>query len=224
MATGFMARHCSGLWIALAALLAAPIAVPCARAADVTLVGVFGDKAAIVAIDGGAPRTIRVGQKLGAVTVIAVDKDRATVEVDGKRRVLVRGQTYSTSAGAPGRQAAVLAAGPGGHFIVEGQVNGVPVRFLVDTGATSVALPAGDATRLGIDYRKGRRGLSQTAAGPTPVFIVKFDTVRVGDIELQNVEGIVIEQGLSIALLGMSFLNRVEMRRESDTMTLIRRY
>ncbi len=195
-----------------------------ARAADVTLVGVFGDKAAIVAIGGGEPRTIKVGQKVGGVTVIAVDKDRATIEVDGKRRVLVRGQTYSTSAGAPGRQSAVLAAGTGGHFFTEGQVNGHPVRFLVDTGATSVALPAGDATRMGIDYRKGQRGLSQTAAGPTPVFIVKLDSVRVGDIELQNVDAIVIEQGLSIALLGMSFLNRVEMRRESGAMTLIRRY
>ncbi len=216
MATGFIRPYCSGLLLALAL---AP-----AYATDITLVGVFGDKAAVIAIDGGEPRTIKVGQKVGAVTVITVEKDRAIVEVEGKRRVLQRGQTYSTAAANPGRQTVVLAAGPGGHFLAEGQINGGPVRFLVDTGATTVALPASDATRLGIDYRKGRRGITQTAAGPTSVYIVKLDTVRVGGIELQNVDAIVIEHGLSVVLLGMSFLERVEMKRESGTMTLIRRF
>lgn len=215
MATGFMPRHFSGLALALAALPA--------LATDVTLVGVFGDKAAVITVDGGAPKTVKVGYRLGNVTVVAVEKDRATVEVDGKRRVLVRGQTYSTAA-ASGRQSAVLAAGPGGHFIAEGQVNGGAVRFLVDTGATAIALPGHEASRLGIDYRKGRRGVTQTAAGPATMYLVRLDTVRVGDIELQSVDAIVIEQGLGVALLGMTFLNRVEMKRDGSTMTLTRRF
>jgi len=215
-ATGFMARHCSGLLLALLA--------PATLVTEVILVGVFGDKAAVIAVDGGAPKTVKVGQKFGAVSVIAVEKDRATVEVDGKRRVLVRGQTYSTSASKAGRQSAVLAAGPGGHFVADGQVNGGSIRFLVDTGATAVSLPASDANRLGIEYRKGRRGVTQTAAGPAPIYIVKLDSVRVGGIELQNVDAIVIEQGLNVALLGMTFLNRVEMKRDGQTMTLTRRY
>jgi aspartyl protease family protein len=53
---------------------------------------------------------------------------------------------------------------------------------------------------------------------------VRLDRVRLGDIELAGVDGVVIEQGLDIALLGMSFLNRVEMKREGQTMTLIRRF
>lgn len=93
---------------------------PAAHAANITLTGVFGDKAAIIAVDGGEPRTIRVGQRIGNVTLIAVDKERATVEVDGKRRVLVRGQTYSTAANPPDKQSVVLSAGPGGHFIADG--------------------------------------------------------------------------------------------------------
>jgi len=204
--------------------LLAALAAAHAAAADVTLVGVFGDKAAVIAIDGRAPKTVKVGQKLGAVTVIAVDKDRATVEIEGRRRVLVRGQTYSTPGALSDRQTAVLAAGAGGHFLADGQINGGPVRFLVDTGATSIALPARDAERLGIDYRKGRRGLSQTAAGPATVFMVKLDSVRVGEIELQNVDAVVIERGLNMVLLGMSFLNRVEIKRDAATMTLIRRF
>lgn len=206
------------------ALLAAALVCAPAAALDLTLVGTFGDKAAILVLDGGEPRTVKVGQKIGGATLLAVERDRATVEVDGKRRVLLRGQTYSTAANPSGRQTAVLAAGPGGHFIVEGQVNGGAVRFLVDTGATAVALPAPDARRLGIDYLKGRRGITQTASGPAPAYLVRLDSVRVGAIELHEVDAIVIEQGLGIALLGMSFLNRVEMKREGQTLTLTRRF
>jgi len=191
--------------------------------AEVSLVGTFDTKAAILSIDGGAPRTLKVGQSAGGVTLIAVEKDRATVEVDGKRKVLQRGQTYSSGAGS-GAQSVTLAAGAGGHFMAQGQINGGAILFLVDTGATAIAIPASDAERLRIDYRKGRRGTTQTASGPAPVYVVTLDSVRVGGIEVQNVEAIVIEQGLTVALLGNTFLNRMEMRREGQTMTLIRRY
>lgn len=220
MATGFIARHFSRLLSTLAALV---IAGP-ALATDVTLIGVFGDKAAVIAIDGGEPRTVKVGQKLGALVLISVEKDRATIEVDGKRRVILRGQSYSASGAATGRQSVTLAAGPGGHFAADGQVNGGAVRFIVDTGATAIALPAADAKRLGIDYLKGRPAVTQTAAGPAPVYIVRLDSVRVGGIELHGVDAMVIEQGLSVALLGMTFLNRVDMRRDGATMTLTRRF
>jgi aspartyl protease family protein len=87
-----------------------------------------------------------------------------------------------------------------------------------------VALPASDAIRLGLDYRKGEVALTRTAAGVVPVYRVRFDSVRLGAIELSGVDGVVIEQGLDIALLGMSFLNRVEMKNEGQLMTLTRRY
>ena len=201
------------------ALLSAPPAV----AADVALIGTFEAKAAILSIDAGAPKTIKVGQAFGGVTVVSVEKDRVTVDIDGKRRTLVRGQTYSSS-GTSGAQNVTLLAGAGGHVLAEGMVNGGAVRFVVDTGATLVALPGSDASRLGIDYRKGEAGTIQTAAGPTPAYRVKLNTVRIGGIELNNVDGVVIENGLPVALLGMSFLNRVEMKQESGRMTMIRRY
>lgn len=193
-----------------------------ARAAEVSLVGTFGATAAILSIDGGPPKTVKAGQSYGGVTVVSVEQDRATVEVEGKRRALVRGQTYSS--GGSGPQSVTLAVGAGGHFIAEGQINGGAIRFVVDTGATVVAIPAADANRLRIDYRNGRRGMTQTAGGPTPAYLVTLARVRVGGIELQNVEAIVIEQGLNVALLGNSFLNRTDMRREGQTLTLTRRY
>jgi len=207
-------------FIALIALLASLQAA----AADIALIGVFAGKAAILSIDSGAPKTIKVGQTFGGVTVLMVENDSATVEIDGKRRVLVRGQTYSSSAGGSERQSVTLFAGAGGHMVADGQVNGGAVRFVVDTGATMVTLPGSDAARLRIDYRKGEAGTMQTAAGPTPAYRVKLDTVRVGGIELNNVDGVVIEKGLGVALLGMSFLNRVEMKQESGRMTMTRRY
>jgi len=211
-----MVRHS----IALLALLAgAP-----ASAADVSFVGTFDTKAAILSIDGGVPRTVKVGQSAGGVTLIAIEKDRATVEVDGKRKVLQRGQTHSSGATGSSAQSVTLAADADGHFIAEGLVNGSAIRFLVDTGATAIALPASEAERLRIDYRKGRLGTARTAGGPIITYSVTLDSVRLGSIELRNVEAIVIEHGLPVALLGNSFLSRMDMRREGQTMTLTRRY
>jgi len=195
-----------------------------AAAAEVSLIGTFGSTAAILSIDGGAPKTVKVGQSHGGVTLISVDNDRATIDRDGKRRVLVRGQTYSSSGAGSGPQSVTLAAGAGGHFMADGQINGGAIRFMVDTGASTVAIPAREAVRLRIDYKSGRRGTTQTAGGPTPMYIVRLDSVRIGSIELQSVDAMVIEQGLDISLLGNTFLNRMEMRREGQTMTLTRRY
>jgi aspartyl protease family protein len=195
-----------------------------AVAADVALIGLIGDKAAVLALDGGEPKTVKVGQKWSGVTVISVERGQGTVEIEGKQRVLMIGQHYRAAASASERQSVTLAADPRGHFVAEGAVNGNPVRFLVDTGATTVALPASEAQRLGLAYRKGQRGFTNTAGGVVAVYRVRFDTVKLGSIELAGVDGVVIEQGLDIALLGMSFLNRVEMKRDGQTMVLIRRF
>ena len=196
-----------------------------AWAADVALIGVLGEKAAVFAVDGGDPKTVRIGQKWNGITLMSVERGQATVEIDGKQRLLKIGQHYrSATAPSSDRQSVTLAADPRGHFVSQGSINGNPVRFLVDTGATTVALPAAEAQRLGIDYRKGQRGFTNTAGGVVPVYRVRFDSVKLGSIELAGVDGIVIEQGLDIALLGMSFLNRVEMKRDGQTMVLIRRF
>jgi aspartyl protease family protein len=215
MATGFMPTI-----IALLLFLA------CASAAgaDVALVGVIGDKAAVLALNGGDPKTVKIGQRWNGITVLSIDKDRATIELDGRRRVLQQGQHYRSAAPSSERAQAVLAAGPGGHFMADALVNGNSVRFLVDTGATMIALPAHDAARMRIDYRKGQPGLMNTANGTAPVYRVTLDTVRLGEIELHSVDAVIFERGLDTALLGMSFLNRVEMKREGSTMTLTRRF
>ena len=110
-------------------------------------------------------------------------------------------------------------------FVAEGSVNGARMRFLVDTGATLVTLPAVDARRLGIDYRSGQQVVSQTANGRVIVYRVRLDSVALGTMTLNAVDAVVHESaGLEIALLGMSFLNRTEMRREGANLTLTKRY
>jgi aspartyl protease family protein len=216
MATGFMTRHCSAALLVLAAWPA--------HALEVSLIGTFGDKAAVLVIDGGPPRTVKVGRQAEGVTLIAVERDRAVIETDGKRRTLARGQHYHSATAADQRQSVTLAADTRGHFVAQGSINGGAVRFVVDTGATVIALPASDAVRLGLDYRKGEQALTKTAGGLVPVYRVRLNSVRLGNIELAGVEGVVIEQGLDIALLGMSFLTRVEMRQDGQVMTLTRRF
>ena len=225
MATGFMKRHSSGVAAALSAAAAILFAgLPCA--AEVSVVGVIGDNAAVLIIDGAEPCTVRVGQKLNGVTVIAVTKQGATLEFDGKRRALALGQHVRGEASAAGGAGSVtLAADARGHFVTDAQVNGAPIRFLVDTGATLISLPYSEARRLGIDTSKAPRGTAMTANGATLVFRVKLDTVRIGGVELHNVDALVLQgQGLDVALLGMSFLNRVEMLREGERLTLTKRF
>ena len=108
--------------------------------------------------------------------------------------------------------------------MVQGQINGGTVRMLLDTGATMIGISAADAIRLGIDYKRGQPGMVNTANGTAPVYRVILNTVKVGDIELNQVEALVQETGLPFALLGMSFLNRTEMRREGEQMTLTKRF
>jgi aspartyl protease family protein len=76
-----------------------------------------------------------------------------------------------------------------------------------------------------VNYLSGARSLTQTANGVVPVYAVKLDTLRVGDITVNNVDASIIEgDRLPIGLLGMSFLNRMEMKRDGTTLTLIRRF
>lgn len=195
-----------------------------ALAADVTLVGLIGAKA-IVVIDSGAPRTLAPGQKTAeGVVLLGTEKDAANFEINGKKRTLRMGQAYS-AAMRGGRQNVTLSADGRGHFVTTGSINGGSVRFLVDTGATLVALPASEARRLGIDYLQGQRGQMQTANGVAVAYRVKLDTVKIGDIEVNNVEAVVSENdAMGVTLLGMSFLNRMEMKRDGQSMTLIKRY
>lgn len=200
------------------------LAAALAHGADVGLAGLFPGKA-LLTIDGGAPRIVAVGARTDeGVKVVAIDGDSAILDVNGKKRVLRVGQNVAVQPSGSGPAAAVLTADAAGHFITSGVINGASVRFIVDTGASYVSLGASDARRIGIDASRGQPGVANTANGQARVWQVKLDTVRVGEIVLNNVDALVHEQDIPVVLLGMSFLNRMEMQRDGQTMTLKKRY
>jgi aspartyl protease family protein len=112
-------------------------------------------------------------------------------------------------AAAPPRVGQVMKASDG-HFWADGEVNGAHVRFLVDTGATAVALTPQDAQRLGIDLSALHYGYSvMTAGGRARAAAVKLASVDVAGARLDDVDALVIEKGLDSSLLGMSYLGRL---------------
>lgn len=194
-----------------------------AHATDISVVGLFRNKAVLV-IDGSGPKTYTVGAMIAdGVKLVATDRSGITIESDGKRESIPLGAYVSRST-RDDRSSVTLLPDTRGHYMVQGQINGGTVQMLLDTGATMIALPASDAKRLGIDYKKGRASYVNTANGTVPAYVVRLNTVKVGDIEINQVDAVVQEQGLPFILLGMSFLNRTEMRRNGEQMVLTKRF
>lgn len=197
-----------------------------AFAQTVSMAGSIGDSKALLMING-APHTLAVGSTVKGVTLKRVMQGQAEVEVGGKTLLVAIGGAPASvggggGGGATGREI-LIAAGPGGHFVTSGQINGKPVQFMVDTGATVVAMGRGEAERLGIDWKTGQRGMSHTAAGVVASYGVSLTSVRVGDVEVFGVNAMILPSEMPFVLLGNSFLNRFSMRRDSNVMKLEKR-
>ncbi len=231
--TGSAVRTRSAGRAPAAALALRGLAVLCVVAAwgtslaqSVTLAGSMGNRALLV-IDG-QPHMLAVGQSAMGVTLLQLSNGQAQVQRDGTTATLRLGAAPARLSGTanpvPAAREIVLPVGPGGHFTSSGAINGRPVQFMVDTGATLVAISQTEADRIGLDYRHGERGMTQTANGAVPVHRVSLGAVRVGEVEVANVDAVVIPAQMPYVLLGNSFLGRFQMRRENDTLRLERRH
>lgn len=190
-------------------------------APQVQVVGLFPG-AAVLNVDGQR-KLVRAGQTgPGGVQVVSVDKQGALLRVAGVERSYPLSREYSAGFAEPVKKRLSIAKGIGGHYWVAGSVNGQTVQFLVDTGATSVALNDAHARRLGIDYRVNGQPLQvNTASGITRGWRVMLDRVKVGDLEVLGIEAVVLEGSAPHeALLGMSFLSRVGWREEQGLLVL----
>lgn len=195
---------------------------------QVALSGRFGQRALLV-IDG-VPRTLAVGESSDGVRLLGWRDDQAEVRI-GDQRLMLRVGAAPVDLGqgraaGPGREAAgrvVLQADEGGHFIGNGSINGRSTRFMIDTGATLVALSQAEADRLGIAFRQGARGMANTANGEVPVHRVMLESVRVGAVEVPMLEAVIMPAAMPHVLLGNNFLERFTLQREGRTMTLQRR-
>jgi aspartyl protease family protein len=190
-----------------------------------------------------------------AVKVIALFTDKALFEVNGQQKIISKGETFDgvLLQSSSGRGAVVVIDGETmklginqsiagnfkkrdkirlrivpdaqGMYYTRGSINGKSTNFLVDTGATNVALSGRKAASLRIDFTKGVRGQAQTAAGVVQAWNVKLDSVEVGGIRLNNVMATVIEGAHPAqVLLGNSFLRHTRMEQAGSVLEISKRY
>lgn len=191
----------------------------------VRVMALFADKA-MVQIDG-ENRLLRVGQPSPeGVVLISANAREAVMEVDGRRDTYALGSHFGGSFAQPESLVVQIWRDRSGAYRTVGSINGLTTDMLVDTGATSVAMSESEAKRLGIQYQlQGIKTGVNTASGYARAYAVKLDRVRVGEIELRQVEGIVIEgDAPQQVLLGMSFLKQVEMENQGAMLLLRSRF
>jgi aspartyl protease family protein len=223
-------RKISGLLAILAMFLLLDMQLVCAddkpKHRQVILEGVLGKKA-VFSIDGN--RTLlSSGERKDGVVVLDIQTNSASVEIDGKRRKLRIGDSGVVAVPYKQQQNAVVTVAPDNHgmYTSVGSINGLPVSFLVDTGATSIAMNVSQARRLGIEFRlDGTKIMVSTASGMSKAYRVVLDTVSLGSITLHRIPAVVIEGAFPVqTLLGMSFLGQLDIHREGGIMRIKKKY
>jgi aspartyl protease family protein len=206
-------------------LAALVVACVCSAAAaqSVSFSGHMGDKALLV-IDG-TPRTLAVGASQSGVRLVSVNASTAVMEVNGKQQTLGLGGSPVSVSGVQreGGTRIVIPASSGGHFVTAGSINGKAVEFMVDTGATTIAMSIAEADRIGLKYKDNAKLTGNTANGTVSGYQAMLGVVRVGDVQVYNVEAAILPMPMPQVLLGNSFLNRFQMRRDNERMTLEKR-
>lgn len=187
---------------------------------DIQVNGLFPGQAVMTI--NGTLRILKVGQTSPeGVTLLESDSQQAVVEIAGKHRTLALSErissTYNSAAAAEVR----IPRGVGGHYFVGGNINGHSVQFMVDTGATTIAMNYLEAERLGVDFRSSRQGVANTAGGVVQTLYVILPKVTVGAITLHHIPAaVVVGSHPQQILLGNSFLSRVSMIEEQGVMVL----
>ncbi len=193
---------------------------------QVILEGIMGSKA-VLSIDGKR-QLLSSGQQQDGVRVIKIHPNGIDVNIDGKKRHLRMGDHHAVSSPYKQRKSATVIVLPDarGMYTTVGSINGLPVSFLIDTGATTIAMNSVQAKHLGIDFRiVGRETMVGTASGVARAYQVTLDKVTLGAITRHNIPAVVIEGGFPVqTLLGMSFLGQLDIQREGSVMRIKKKY
>lgn len=210
--------------IACATGLLAALMGPTAQAVDkLVVVGLTKDKA-VVEVDGKR-RVLNLGEESPeGLRLRSADSQQAVIEVDGKTATYRVGTHITSAFKGPAEQPKLrIFPDPRGMYFTDGIINGSPIHFLVDTGATTIALDKAQARSLGIKYKlDGQPGMVSTASGVVKAYGIRLSTVKVGPITLRDVEAAVLDGDSpgTDALLGMSFLSRINMNRDKEVLEL----
>lgn len=199
----------------LLGLLALPV---CAMELQVKM---LAKDSALIVVDG-KQRMLRAGAvSPEGVKLISASGQQAVVEVAGKRETLTLNRQIQTQFKQAEKSEVRIASVGGGHHVTPGRINGMPVEFMVDTGATYVSMNYREAEKLGLDYRAGKPVSMSTANGDTLAYQIVLNRVSVGDIELSQVLATVhTSTSPEIILLGNSYLGKLNMSLESGVLVL----
>lgn len=176
---------------------------------------------ALLQIDG-KQRMLRKGATSPeGVLLVSADGKNAVIEINGKRQTLGLTRRISTHFSASEKAAVRVSSSQGGHYVTPGRINGRPVDFMIDTGATIVAMNYLQAEALGIDYRAGKPIKVNTANGIAQAFQITLNSVSVGTIEIKQVRAAVSSTEFpQVILLGNSYLGKIDMRVDDGVLLL----
>lgn len=190
----------------------------------IKVMALFTDKAMVI-IDG-QQKLLKKGKPYNGVTLISSNSDEVTLELHGQKKKFKLGSEITTSfkKADPGKE---LVVWKDAHnmFRIYGSINNFSTHFLIDTGATSVAMSSQAAKRIGLNYKKGSPMQASTASGVARGYRINLDKVKIGHIQLYNVQAAVLEGSFPTeVLLGQSFLSRIHMVRDGDKMKLRKKF
>ena len=191
---------------------------------DIVVVGLFAGQA-VVEINQ-KQHLLKVGKTTAeGVTLISANSREAVLEVNGKQQTYTLGNHIGSNFTPPPEQPKVSLWPTNGMYLTPGTVNGYSVNFLVDTGATSIAINAATAKRLDIDFYRGQQIGIRTASGYDVGYTISLDYVQIEDIKLYNIPAVVIDgPEPSTALLGMSFLGQLDMQHNGERLDLMQKF
>ena len=205
-------------------LLLAVFSMQLFAAPEVIASGLFKDKALLTI--NGKPRLLKVGTSSPeGVTLLSSDSQQANILIEGRTLTLHLTERISTAFKKPKFSEVKIPRSPNGHYFTSGAINGRSAKFMVDTGATAIAMNINEASRLGIDLRKAKAGMSSTAGGMVKTFRVVLDKVSVGNVTLHSIPASVVDGDFpEQILLGNSFLSKVEMTEQAGVLVFRKKY
>ncbi len=191
-----------------------------ANAADVEVVGLFKGRAVVRTSAGD--EIVKVGQtSKSGVTLIEADSREAVVRFEGETHRLSLSRRIGSSFTEAQAQTVSINPDDQGQYRIQGFINRRRANFLVDTGASVVAMSSEHARSLGINFSIGQRGKVVTAQGEVDASFITLPQVNVGGVTAHNVQATVIEGRYPVEiLLGMSYLNQVDMQNQGGVLTL----
>ena len=177
---------------------------------------------AVLNIDGQR-KMLRAGQSFAEVTLVAADAKFATLRINGEEKKMGLSQHIGTSYAQPKEMKVTIARDDRNQYMTNALINGRSSLVLIDTGANIVAMSAGNAQALGIDYFGGEPSHVETASGLASAYRLTLRSVSVGGIEVENVLATVVEGNYPVTtLLGMSYLKHVKLQEHNGVLTLSR--